>query len=131
HVPDVLVELQHRHPDWDLTRTLDFPARQALALEAASRMDALVFTRPFNSPPGQPDYLGPLREPDRTKPLQGEDIPYGDWALSRLPAEHPGQWEAPRVCETGPFWAVIFARKPAAPQGARSKTQARSALASE
>lgn len=112
HVPDVLVELSARHPDWDLTRTLDFPSRRPLALEAGRHMDAILFTRLFNPSAHEPraDYAGPLREPDRIKMAEEVDLPFAPWAMNELPVEEPGRWEI-KVCATGPFWGAVSVRK--------------------
>jgi hypothetical protein len=111
HVPDILVELSRRHPDWDLTRALDFPARESLALEAGRRMDAIVFTRAFNrSESGAGRYTGTLRPFDRDILSRGVDTPFGPWALDELLGHGAAHW-VPTVCETGPLWAVVLSRR--------------------
>ena len=112
-MPDILVELSRRHPDWDLTRALDFPGREPLAYQAGRQMDAIIFTRQFN-PEGDPalvDYSGPLRTQDRHWMLQTEDLPFGDWALGALEREEPGQRQA-QVCKIGPFGRLSWIASP-------------------
>lgn len=109
HVPDVLVELSRRRPDWYLTRALDFPAHMELALQAGKRMNSILFTRSFNPQGGGKTYAGPLREFDRDVMSRGVDTPFGPWALEELLDKDSVHWHA-RVCETGPFWAVVLVR---------------------
>jgi hypothetical protein len=111
-LPDVLVEFSQRHPDWDGTRSLDFLERTNEALHTVRQMDALIFTRHFNPPRNKPvpSYEGIMRPDDRLKLSQGEDIPFGPWALDTLPKIDPGLW-AMKVCEVGPFWATVAMRK--------------------
>jgi hypothetical protein len=111
HVPDVLVELSHRRPEWDLTRALDFPAHLDLALQAGRRMDSILFTRFFNPKDEGKNYAGPLREFDRDIMSRGVDTPFGPWALEELLGKDSAHWQA-RVCEVGPFWATVLVRKP-------------------
>ncbi len=111
-VPDVLVLLSARHPEWDLTRTLDLPGRTEAAWRTVKTMDAMVFTRHFN-PDGAAalaKYEGEERDVDRDQLSRGIDLPFGPHALKRLPAEEPGRWSR-YVCEYGPFWAEVIARK--------------------
>jgi hypothetical protein len=106
HVPDILVELSSRHPNYDLTRALDFNARTDLAWAFTQKIDVLLITNFFDIPQGQssPRYHGPSRPEDL---VNQEKVPFGDWSLSRLPVEQPNQWET-HVCHYGPFWASII-----------------------
>lgn len=46
--PDITIELSLRHPDWEFTRTNDFASRDALAIEHAKRVEAVVIPETIN-----------------------------------------------------------------------------------
>ncbi|MGK5085827.1 hypothetical protein WDW37_21265 [Bdellovibrionota bacterium FG-1] len=111
NVPDVLVELSQRHPGWDLTRSLDFPNRRNLALDAAQRMDVIILSRAFNpkDAAATAQYQGRLRMPDLDRLSREEDLPFGPWALNELGRTN-SPWKSV-VCEVGPFWATVVFKK--------------------
>jgi len=113
HVPDALVELSHRNPRFDLTRTLDFNSRVDYAWELTKRTDAIIFSRhyPMTTPDGGIyEYQGVERPEDHEMLMNGLEVPFGPWAYKRFPVEQPGQWKM-EVCQIGPFWANIAVRK--------------------
>jgi hypothetical protein len=108
-VPDILVEISHRHPDWDLTRSLDFQAHRDLALAAAEKMDVVVMSRFFN--PSAPEaatfrYQGSLRPEDHARLAPEAEIAFGSWAAQKLSTSG---WKG-SVCEAGPFWSIVLTR---------------------
>jgi len=133
HLPDILVELSSRRPNWDLTRTLDFEALRGDAWKFTEKADAIVMSRflngaalvgPVASPAMAPalaltgnprkkfslDYEGPERAQDRKLVETELDQPFGPWILERLPQEQPGQWSR-HVCQRGPFFADVAVRE--------------------
>ncbi len=46
--PDTTIELSHRHPDWDFSRTNDFYSRSNLAIQHGYETDAVVVTEMIN-----------------------------------------------------------------------------------
>lgn len=46
--PDVTVELSRSHPDWEFTRTNDFPSRAAQAVNHGIEVEAVVVTETLN-----------------------------------------------------------------------------------
>jgi hypothetical protein len=108
YVPDVLVELSSRHPDYDLTRALDFHILSQNAWDFMKKADVLLLTTFFDIPHGQTPqrYDGPPREEDITTQ---QKIPFGRESLNRLPLEQPGAWTT-HVCHYGPFWASILSK---------------------
>jgi hypothetical protein len=110
HVPDALVELSERHPDWSLTRALDFPARRDLAEAAGLEMDVVLMSR-FSNPHdalAEPPYQGPERAEDRGRLLPESEMPFGPWFIERL-RDRPKT-----VCEVGPFWGELAVKIPPA-----------------
>ena len=120
HVPDVLVELSQRSEHYDLTRALDFEARRPLAEEFGRKADVLIFSRWFNLSPDDPlytppdghevlSYEGPERPADIEKMRDHVEVPFGPWALEKLPVLEPGVYQA-EVCQVGPFWSDLRVR---------------------
>lgn len=113
HVPDVLIELEHRGRGkdgiknrYDLTRALDFQSQQKLAVELAHRTDVVLLTRSMNRPLLDPDYVGPPRAEDWTLMKDVVEVPFGP-----LITENARNREM-RICQVGPFWANVAVRKP-------------------
>jgi hypothetical protein len=105
HLPDVLVELAARHPEYDLTRTLDFEVAPELPEKLATETDAIIFSRHFPvEAMGSyvPTYEGPARAEDRRRLGDDTEIPFARWALEKKFRNH--------ACQAGPFWAVISLR---------------------
>lgn len=102
--PDVLVTLSKRHPDWNLTRVNDFPARTLLALEHGHQVDAMVTTEVLNWDEREID--GPMDEhPDVQSSWMNWDeyflkdfLAMPDW----LPERH--------ICQVGRWQAFIYLR---------------------
>lgn len=46
--PDITIELSRRHPDWEFTRTDDFPQRYHLAVQHGWEADVVVVTETLN-----------------------------------------------------------------------------------
>ncbi len=106
-LPDVLVELSQRRPDWDFTRTMDFDDRVGLAWDLTSRLDAIIWSRHGVVKEGEASlYRGEIRPQDREWLSNATEVPFGGWALERLPREQPNRWLM-TVCQSGPFWAVV------------------------
>lgn len=105
HVPDVLVRFSQLHPNWDLTRALDFPALRGAAEDFLfKRTDAVVFTRVYVHEPSDRDapqgpYRGPLRPQDRLLLASEQSIPFGPLGL-----QHAHEFA---VCQEGPFWGAV------------------------
>lgn len=110
HLPDVLVELSARRPEWDLTRTLDFEALRENAYRYSKKADAIIMTRFFDHPLKKEvdslAYEGPERAEDWNLLKSESDHPFGPWILEQLPTLQPGQWKR-SVCSVGPFLADI------------------------
>jgi hypothetical protein len=113
HVPDILVELSSRQPQWDLTRALDFLPLREQAWGFTEKADAIVLTRSFTvqlGPQGElPRYVGPERPSDIALFNDEVESPFGPWVIERLPPEQPGKWER-HVCNIGPFFADVVVR---------------------
>lgn len=110
YLPDVLVDLSFRHPDYDLTRTLDSPELADRAWRFAHTADAIILSTYFNEPINlaSPNmftrYIGPRR--------QGEEaiyqsVPFGDAVLHGM---FPPQWNT-TICHFGGFWASVLTRR--------------------
>jgi hypothetical protein len=112
HVPDVLVELSKRQPQWDLTRALDFEAFRGRAWSYSEKVDVILFTRFFYDSK-QPQAL-PYEGPERPKDLQWltseADLPFSSWRFEQFLKEHPQQRQM-FVCYYGPFFADLAIRK--------------------
>jgi hypothetical protein len=108
HVPDVLVELSSRHPEYDFTRALDFPVFLERAWAHMNEVDVLILSTFFDIPAGQPipQYEGKVRPEDA---LVQAKVDFGEMTLTRLPKEQPGKWDS-TVCHQGPFWAMVLYR---------------------
>lgn len=113
HIPDVLVELSSRRPQWDLVRTLDFEALRPQAQSYSEKTDAIIMSRFFDRPlkdgEGRVEYEGPERAEDRALISTEEAQPFGPWILEQLPVLQPGQWQR-KVCRVGPYFADIALR---------------------
>ena len=107
YLPDVLVELSHRNPKFELTRAMDFRELGDLTWEFSKRLDVIVLSGHLRDLHGE--YSGPERASDREWMKNGVEIPYGNWALDRFPKEQPGEWEN-HICQNGPFWAGVLLR---------------------
>lgn len=100
--PDVTIELSRRHPDWELTRTNDFAARNYLAIRHAHDVDAVVVTETLNW--RERDLDGPLSmHPDASSVWMN----WRGYYLNQLWRE-PG-WKPERhICQTGRWQGFIF-----------------------
>lgn len=100
--PDVTIELSRRHPNWDLTRTNDFPQRTSLALLHGHLVNAVVVTEMLNWREREID--GPMSEhPD----VSSVWMNWRGYFLNRLWTE-PG-WKPNRhVCQKARWQGFIF-----------------------
>lgn len=108
HVPDALVELQHREPKWDLTRALDFQKNIQTAWEYTFKVNAIILSRHFKAPSESEafSYKGNPRQSDLDLMKNGVEVPFGPWVLERFPKEHT-EPNSISVCHYPPFWAGI------------------------
>ena len=107
HIPDILVELSSRHPEWDLTRTMDFESEKDKARKFTQVADVIVMSRFFNLEGdfNSWNYQGPERQQDMELVSQEIDQPFGPLILSQ-----GGQWNR-QICRVGPFFANIAVRR--------------------
>lgn len=111
-LPDVLVELAERIPGAHLTRYNDFPNTHHLVESLLDRSEAVIHTihwmDRYQYILGETsDYRGGSR-PEDLRFFEVLDMP---WLLQ---SRDRGNWEY-RICQTGPFWAMLMLRDVAAP----------------
>jgi hypothetical protein len=110
HLPDVLVDLAVRHPEYDLTRTLDFYDLADRAWSFALTTDAIILSQYLNEPKVESNletftrYSGPPRP--RDAPLY-KDVHFGERIVKEF---SPEKWDT-KICHYGNFWASVVSRK--------------------
>lgn len=107
-LPDVLVELSERIPDAHLTRYNDFPNTRPLAEALMDRSEAVIHTihwmERYRYILGETsDYRGPSR-PEDLRFFEVLDMP---WLLASRDRKN---WDY-RICQIGPFWAMLMLQK--------------------
>ncbi len=108
-LPDVLVDLAVRHPNYDVTRVLDYQDLAERAWRFAQTTDAIILSSYVDDSrhDGMQEftqYSGPYR-PDYSH-FYGY-VPFGDRVLREL---FPENWDT-KICHFGNFWASVVTRR--------------------
>jgi hypothetical protein len=100
--PDITVELSRRHPDWDFSRTNDFPDREPQALKHARETQAVVITEMLNRAERQ--ISGPASWYPMVKSVWMNWDPYFLHKLSADPTWKPRRY----ICQRGRWQAFLY-----------------------
>jgi hypothetical protein len=109
-LPSLQVDLAVRHPNYHLTRILDYQDLREKAWRFAQTTDAIIVSSTVGDYSGGVNaesvtrYSGPVRPGDENIYAQ---VPFGRDVLQKLSSL---QWDK-KICQIGVFWAAIATRR--------------------